>query len=245
MKLAVWNMCNKANQEQAKTQILDYFGAGYDAVALQEVPYAPTGQPLTNDIASESGLHQNFIHTRGLSRRGERLVGYGTAILSTSPLIDVHHATIRSDRWSYMTSGDGNQRVAVAFSDRSNPDIRIAVSHLSYRLVGGIGSVGMRQERTNLYRFLAEQHSRGELIFAGDMNCKPETELDIGLADIGLVSVVPNYDADSGYTYQSRYPGLGSIRANLDRVYASSKVTPQVRLGNFGVSDHRPLEIEL
>ncbi len=245
MKLAVWNMCNKADKLSATEQIHQYFQDGYDAVALQEVPYVGTERmkPLSADIANTLGLDHTFIHTRGLSRR--RLSGYGTAVLSTASLASARHTTLRTDRWSYATKGKGNQRAAIAFTHPAKPEARIVVSHLSYGLAFGIGRTGLQDERRKLAQFLSEELQKGFLLFTGDTNCKPQTELDAQLAAIGLTPVHPTNEAIDAPTYKSRYPGMGNVQVALDRVYASEPAIAQVHLGEYGPSDHRPLIIKI
>lgn len=248
MKIAVWNMCNKADQSAAADKIREFFEDGCDAVALQEVPYehSEASKPLSATLSTDMGLDHTFIHTRGLPYRGpERIAGYGTAILSTSSLASATHTTLRSDRWAYMTAGKGNQRAAVAFSHPSCPDVRIVIGHLSYRLVGKIGAAGLRDERVKLAQFLEAQSAAGRIIFAGDTNCRPGTGLDRIFSRAGLNPVAPSELTINHPTYRSRYPGLGSIQEPLDRVYADPILDASVTLGEYGPSDHRPLIIDI
>ena len=250
MKIAMWNMCNKADQSLATDQIKDYFEDGYSAVALQEVPYVKSegkaAVPLSAVLAAQMGLAHTFIHTRGLpSGRANCLSGYGTAVLSTDSLGSATHTTLRTDRWAYMTSGKGNQRAAIAFSHSSNPDVRMVISHLSYSLIGGIGAAGLKSERIRLANFLDEQRTKGAVVFGGDMNCEPGTALDDALANIGLLPITPEGLQIEHPTYQSRYTGLKNVRAPLDRIYTDSALHSIVTLGEYGPSDHRPLQLEL
>lgn len=244
-----WNLCNEVDphvsREAVKSLVEDQ---QIDVVCLQEVPYVrdEVGDkkvfiPLSRILAEDLGMDEVFEHTRTIKKTDKEIKGYGSAVLSRSPIIDKSIEVLRDDRFSYMTSHPENQRVLISARTELEPNIIINSAHMSYALPLKVGKKGMRTEQSRLAQILRQQMQTFEVVFGGDLNTKPGTILDKLLEATGLRSVLAN----TMPTFRSRHWFAGHIKRNLDRVFVSSGIQAKGEVGDQGHSDHHPVIVDV
>lgn len=246
MNILYWNVCSAAKPDRIIEEAADLITTEQiDVACLQEVPYRDD-LPISAAIAKEVGMGGTFEHTRTLAEdvKTGYVKGYGTTVLTSLGIKHMDATWLREDKWSYMTKGRDNKRVLVTLQTEEEPDIMINVAHLSYTLPLWLGRSGLVKERNDLTRKLQEQVHDYGVVFGGDINAPPGSEIDRRIVDLppkGFQNIV-NVEQP---TFRSRHLFTLHAKRNLDRVFVSRDLSAQARIGERRQSDHHPIIVEV
>jgi endonuclease/exonuclease/phosphatase family metal-dependent hydrolase len=246
-RLTTYNIGRGARPRGARATTLDRVAATIaaerpDVVALQEV-HAPDVPAIVGFLRDEHGLAYDatfgeavtaaqiaermelFRSRAGMDREwvAGRVGAYGVALLSLRPLADV-----RVER----LPGSGEPRVAVvartALGGVDAADVTVVVTHVDTK-----AHAARRDAQTRALLELAAAEP-GPVVVAGDLNQEPAT-VAAALEATGS-ALVPAGDPDA--------PTLGPWV--IDHVLVGPGLTAVgAKVGDAGVSDHRPLTVAL